>query len=219
MILHAAKVIVNELNIHFTITLTDALSAVPPTQEDTVELGNIALAEGNGGNVNANLQNKIIVTVVNLREDKVLKNTAHQKVDLANMRTDYFNPSLFVNTFLLFSATSSDYSKSISEISRVIRFFQFRNIFTHNNTDLTIATKVPLYDRMTEFKLIMDLYSPSFEELNHLWGTLGGKQYPSVLYMMRMLELKHVPPTYEGGGVIQEVQRNYNPLTKYQDPF
>ncbi len=37
--------------------------------------------------------------------------------------------------------------------------------------------------------------------------------------MMRMLELKHVPLTYEGGGVIQEVQRNYNPLTKFQDPF
>lgn len=219
MILHAAKIIVNELNTHFTITLTDPLTNMPATQEDAIELGNIALAEGNGGVLNVNLQNKIIVTIVNLREDKVLKNTAHSRVDVPNLRTDYFNPPLFMNVFLLFSATSSDYSKSISEISRVVRFFQFRNIFTHNNSDLSIVNQIPLYDRMSEFKLILDLYSPSFEELNHLWGTLGGKQYPSVLYMMRMLELKHVPLTYEGGGVIQEVQRNYNPLTKFQDPF
>lgn len=45
-------------------------------------------------------------------------------------------------------------------------------------------------DRLTSFKLIFDLYSPSMEEVNHLWGTLGGRQYPFALYVMRMLDLK-----------------------------
>ena len=215
MLLHAVKIIVRELNAHFENVLTDPLTASPPAGEDQVELGNIALMEGNGGALRPELQNKIILTVVNLREEKTLKNSPYSRVNEAQLRTEYFNPPIFLNGFLLFSATSASYDKALSEISRVIRFFQFRSVFTPDTVDLTAVTGVPLYDRLINFKLIMELYSPSFEELNHLWGTLGGKQYPSVLYMMRLLELEHVPPTYEGGGVIQEIERDYVPLTTY----
>jgi hypothetical protein len=45
-------------------------------------------------------------------------------------------------------------------------------------------------DHLESFKLNIDLYSPSLEEVNHLWGTLGGKQYPFALYLLTMLELK-----------------------------
>ncbi|GAB2765142.1 hypothetical protein GCM10027275_03040 [Rhabdobacter roseus] len=215
MILHAVKIIVHELNAHFENVLTDPLTSSPPTGEDQVELGNIALLEGNGGTVKPELQNKIIATVVNMREEKTLKNTPHFRVNEASLRTEYFNPPIFLNSFLLFSATSGTYDKALSEISRIIRFFQFRSVFTHDTVNLAAVTGVPAYDRLEEFKLIMELYSPSFEELNHLWGTLGGKQYPSVLYLMRLLELRHVPPQYEGGGVIEEIQRHYQPLTTY----
>lgn len=215
MILHAIKIIVHELNVHFESVLTDPLTTTTPVGEDHVELGNIALMEGNGGVIRPELQNRIIVTVVNLREEKTLKNVPHFRVNEAQLRTEYFNPPVFLNTFLLFSATSGQYDKSLSEISRIIRFFQFRSVFTPDTVDLAGVTGVPLYDRLSNFKLILELYSPTFEELNHLWGTLGGKQYPSVLYLMRLLELEHVPPTYEGGGVIQEIQRHYQPLTTY----
>ena len=53
----------------------------------------------------------------------------------------------------------------------------------------TNAPTNPL-DQLESFKLIFDLYSPTLEEVNHLWGTLGGRQYPFVLYVLRMLELK-----------------------------
>jgi hypothetical protein len=53
----------------------------------------------------------------------------------------------------------------------------------------------------------MDLYSPNMEEVNHLWGTLGGKQYPFVLYTLRMLELQFKANQGETG-LIQNIINN-----------
>ena len=41
-----------------------------------------------------------------------------------------------------------------------------------------------------DFRFITDLYTPTFEELNFIWGTLGGKQYPSVIYKVTLLEIE-----------------------------
>jgi len=35
----------------------------------------------------------------------------------------------------------------------------------------------------------LDLFSLTFEQINHLWGSLGGKQVPFVLYRARLLSL------------------------------
>ena len=35
----------------------------------------------------------------------------------------------------------------------------------------------------------MELHSLTFEQINHLWGSLGGKQVPFVMYRARMLSL------------------------------
>jgi len=34
------------------------------------------------------------------------------------------------------------------------------------------------------------LHTPSFEELNHVWGTLGGRQLPSVIYKIQVIEIE-----------------------------
>lgn len=64
-------------------------------------------------------------------------------------------------------------------------------------------------DELDAFKLIFDLYSPTMEEVNHLWGTLGGKQYPFVLYMLRMLELKFKAVQSESG-LITEIVSDFS---------
>ena len=33
------------------------------------------------------------------------------------------------------------------------------------------------------------LYTPTFEELNYVWGTLGGRQLPSVIYKIQLIEI------------------------------
>ena len=96
-------------------------------------------------------------------------------------------------------------------LSRAIRFFQFRKVFTQDSVSPeSISTGKPLnaLDQLETFKLIFDLYSPTMEEVNHLWGTLGGKQYPFAIYTMRMLELQF-RGAQRAGSLVTEVVRDF----------
>ena len=64
-------------------------------------------------------------------------------------------------------------------------------------------------DRLAEFKLIFNLWSPTFEEVNDMWGMLGGKQFPFALYSMRMLELRF-QATQRESGLITEVVSSFH---------
>jgi hypothetical protein len=54
-------------------------------------------------------------------------------------------------------------------------------------------------------KLIVDLCTLNFEQINHLWSTLGGKYLPSVLYKVRQLTIDE-DSTVSESGFIKEVQ-------------
>ena len=124
----------------------------------------------------------------------------------------YENPPVFLNLQILITATHTNYTNALLVLSRAIRFFQFKNVFTQDNVEpLSITVNRPddPLDRLESFKLILDLYSPTMEEVNHLWGTLGGKQYPFVLYMLRMLDLKFKAVQSESG-LITEVVSDFS---------
>ena len=69
----------------------------------------------------------------------------------------------------------------------MVAFFQGKKIFTQDNTNFE---RVDDMVNVGNFRFIADLYTPSFEELNFIWGTLGGKQYPSVIYKVTLLEIE-----------------------------
>jgi hypothetical protein len=46
------------------------------------------------------------------------------------------------------------------------------------------------FDLFDQFKFILELYSPGFEELNNVWGTLGGRQLPSVIYRIQLIQIE-----------------------------
>ena len=35
----------------------------------------------------------------------------------------------------------------------------------------------------------MELYTLTFEQINHLWGSLGGRQIPFVMYKLRLVSI------------------------------
>ena len=59
-----------------------------------------------------------------------------------------------------------------------------------------------------DFRFTMELYTPTFEELNFIWGTLGGKQLPSVLYQLNLLPLER-DLDQAAGPLIQTVHSNF----------
>jgi hypothetical protein len=194
MISHALDIIQKELQANL-----DAYPVAAPGSGFTCGLNNIAVTSVLPAN-EPNNQTDILITLVNIREDKSLKNVPTYVRNDVTMKAAYENPPVFANFLLLFSVIHSAYVPALSALSRVIRFFQYKNVFTQDNVlpNLLTGGVVLEADRLEEFKLILDLYSPTLEEVNHLWGTLGGKQYPFVLYTLRMLDLKYKGLPQEG---------------------
>lgn len=204
MISHALTIVINELNKH----LGDNYGVATMNQG---RLGSLAEGFSQGqGNASRDMLN---VSLVNIKEEKTLKNVpAYTRNDIT-VKAVYENPPAFLNFQILVAATHTDYTNALLVLSRAIRFFQFRNVFTQDNVAPESITKNapgnPL-DQLESFKLIFDLYSPSMEEVNHLWGTLGGKQYPFVLYMLRMLDLKFKAVQSESGLITEVVSNIYH---------
>ena len=202
MLSHALTIVINELEKHLTDTYGGG--AVIPQ----VRLGNIAEGVGNGANTETVPRDVLDFSMVNIREEKTLKNISNQVRNDATLRVVYENPPVFLNFHILVVATHSAYANALLVLSRAIRFFQFRNVFDQDSVapaSLTVNAPANPLDQLETFKLIFDLYSPTMEEVNHLWGTLGGKQYPFVLYTLRLLELKFKAAQAEAGLITKVV--------------
>jgi len=152
--------------------------------KNLVVLENIALLESAQENAE-NIKGKVVLTLLNLQEESALKNTPTFKV--RDGKTEYKNPPVHLNLFLLISANCDTYDKSLRCISKTIQFFQGKKVFTSTNTVYN-RTNVA-FDVLDYFKFILEIYTPSLEELNYVWGTLGGRQLPSVIYKIQLLEI------------------------------
>lgn len=167
----------------------------PPPSQDIMVLDNIALAEDLGGS-RENIDGKIVMSLVNIQEETTLKNIPHYRQE--NGRTVYKNPPVHLNLFVLFSVLHRDqYETSLKRLARVVEFFQWRKEFSF------AATPPQLGGLSQEMKLYADLYTLTFEQLNHLWGSLGGKQVPFVLYRMRLVEVEAQKQQAEGSAITE----------------
>lgn len=205
MISHALTIVTNELENH----LANAYQLAPSSSQ--VKLGNIAEGFGNGTVATGVPRDVLCLSLVNIKEEKTLKNLPNQVRNHAKLTVVYENPPVFLNCQILVVATHNHYTNALLMLSRAIRFFQFKNVFTQDNvapSSLTTNAPSNTLDQLETFKLIFDLYSPSMEEVNHLWGTLGGKQYPFVLYTLRLMELQFKAAQSESG-LLTEVVSNF----------
>lgn len=200
MISHALTIVINELNEHLTAYGASGASA---------QLGNLAEGFKSGAaNAPGVARDILNFSLVNIKEEKALKNLPSYVRNDAKLTAVYQNPPIFLNFQILLVATHVNYSDALLMLSRALRFFQQGNVFTQDSVAPSSITKnqpINPLDRLSEFKLIFDLCSPSMEEVNHLWGTLGGKQYPFALYLLRMLDLKFASVQSESGLITEVV--------------
>lgn len=204
MISHALTIVINELNAHLTTYGTADASQV--------QLGNLAEGFQSGGANSPGVARDVLnLSLVNIKEEKSLKNLPSYTRNDTKLTAVYENPPIFLNFQILIVATHVNYTNALLMLSRALRFFQHKNVFTQDSVasgSITGNQPINPLDRLDEFKLIFDLYSPSMEEVNHLWGTLGGKQYPFVLYTLRMLDLKF-SAIHSESGLITEIASNF----------
>lgn len=150
-----------------------------------IVLENIALWES-GSDDATRINDKVVVSLLKLEEEITLKNVPHYK--LADTKTEYKNPPVHLNLYLLVAANCDTYDKSLRSISKVIEFFQGKKVFTSGNT--VYNRNNVSFDVLDYFKFILEIYTPTFEELNNIWGTLGGRQMPSVIYKVQLIQIE-----------------------------
>ena len=91
--------------------------------------GNIALLENNGTGGENPIEQKVVLSLVNIEEEKRLKNTPPYKKQ--NGEVEFINPPVYVNLYLLFSANFDNYNNALIRLSRVIEFFQGKTVLHH----------------------------------------------------------------------------------------
>ena len=175
----------------------------PGTLESTetlVMMGNIGTAKFAGGD-NGELTNKIVVSLVNLSEEASLKNSVNAK--RANGQHLQMAPVVHVNLYLLFTANFENYEQAIDALFHVLEFFQGAKIFKFKNAPIAGFSDEEL-EAVHSQELIMEIHTLNFEQINDLWGSLGGKQMPFVLYRARLVPVQMKRPI-ERSGLITEI--------------
>lgn len=156
-------------------TISDKLNAYLKTRfgiaEDKAILSNIVNQSGNPAIAEVD---KMVITLVNVQEETVSsrKNSS-----------DYGRRPINLNMYVLISAYFDDnnYPEALKFLSACLSFFQANNVFSPANTpDLH-----PNIDKLT-----FEIVNQDLQNQSHLWGTLGGKYMPSVIYKVRMITLK-----------------------------
>ena len=179
-----------------------------------VIVDNIGLLETSNSD---SLTKHIVITLVNIEEESTLKNNSPLKKGARAFAT-YENPPVFLNLYVLVTCNYSgdDYIHALERLAAVIRFFQSRNSFSYKKT--TIITTPPsddvvtLRDDVVSLKFTMELYTLTFEQINHLWGSLGGRQVPFAMYKLRLVAITE-RATVRQVPVIEEIEANLNKIT------
>jgi len=164
--------------------------------EPRLKIGNVSLALDNTLTGENSLAGKAILSLVNVEEDKVAKQ--QENYSRGDSTTVYKSPPLYLNMYILFSVNKPEYDDCLKWLGHIMQFFQHQQVFTpitHPNLD----PKIP--------RIVVDLFSLNFEQVNHLWSTLGGKYMPSVLYKIRQISVDE-NLTISESGFIKTIQLN-----------
>ena len=161
--------------------LNQTLRSAFQLSEDLVVV--TSLVDVNGG-APVNATNKLVIFLANIERETVVA-ARGVRAAVSSGDTDAIaqtSAAVHLNLMLMFAANfgGSKYTEALKFISATIAFFQGRTRFDHHNS--------PELDPRIE-RLVLDIENLSVAELANLWGILGGKYVPSVLYRMRMITI------------------------------
>jgi hypothetical protein len=192
MMVEAMGLLLNQLNAY--IATADGSGPGAPAH---AVLGNVAHLDRL--EVAAELDNHVVLSLVKIEEERALRNGKTFAPDATGLIV-YRNRPLHLNLFLLFTSNYRVYPTALRRLTQLLTFFQGKQKFTLANSPGSLP-QPPIAD----FSLTMDLLSPTFEEVNHLWGFLGARQSPFALYRGRLVGLTDMP-ALDGTGMVQEIE-------------
>lgn len=126
----------------------------------------------------AGLDNKVVITLLNIQEESTMKNMSRyikNTSDVMKMES----PSAYVNLFVMITANRTDYDSALINISKVIETLRAKNVLEY------VATGIG----ESNFTFRTEMHAVPFEQLSYIWGLLGGKIIPSVMYKVSVVKI------------------------------
>jgi len=152
--------------------LNEYLRGLLGTSEELVVVSNLL---GPDGSPAPNVNNRVILFLTSIDKDTVTQR-------LPEGRATAFSGSqpLFLNIYLMVAAnfTGANYPEALKFLSLVIGHFHRQPVIDHANS--------PDLDQGID-KLVLDIENTSPQAMSNIWGVLGGRYLPSVLYRVRMV--------------------------------
>jgi len=172
MIYHSLNTIADQLNSN----IYDKWGATINGTAEIVQLNNIA----NINDEKNDLHNKIILTLLKVEEETSLKNSGiYNKI--SSSQIERHQPAVYLNLYLLVAVTKKNYSESLQLLSDTITFFQHNKVFTGEVSDSPAGEKA-------SFRITVELHDTNFQDVFDMWSNLGSKQFPSIIYKVRLLK-------------------------------
>lgn len=122
------------------------------------------------------------LSLIRIEEERVLRSQLPSQT-MVNGKQVVQEPELKLNLTVVLAANFKQYDAGLKFLSFVFFFFQSHSVFT--------PTANPGLDPRIE-KLTVELQTLSYEQLNQVWGFIGGKQLPSAFYKLRMVIVQDV---------------------------
>lgn len=164
--------------------LSTQFNNTTPVNGPKVELGNIA-RYNDGDEFNKLLDEKVLLSVINVEEDTVVRQVEHFKKE--DNKILFKNPPIYLNLTVMLAATHKDYTSALIALESIVLFFQ-QNPYYAADRSAALATYNSLNHVNIE-KITFEMVNLGLEQLHQLWSGLGGHYMPSVIYKMRMLQL------------------------------
>ena len=172
MIYHSLNTIADQLNSN----IYEKWGATINGTAEIVQLNNIA----NINDEKNDLHNKIIITLLKVEEETSLKNSGiYNKI--SSSQIERHQPAVYLNLYLLVAVTKKNYSESLQLLSDTITFFQHKKVFTGEVSDSPAGEKA-------SFRITVELHDTNFQDVFDMWSNLGSKQFPSIIYKVRLLK-------------------------------
>lgn len=169
-----------------------------------VEIANIATL--NDGDEFISSNSPIILSLINIEEEPTLKNSSIYNGRLNGTQIEIqkqSNPTKYLNIGVLFTAyfktknENNNYQESIKKLESIIQSFQNKCVFKESENIIGFPSGLE--------RIYLEMQSLKMEELHQMWGILGSRYFPSVLYRIRIIPIESSQK--ENVGVIEKIQQ------------
>lgn len=148
-----------------------------PVQEDMAVVSKILENDGKESELSVN---KLCLFLVNIENEVNIQKLAKREFD--GLREVIPAKQVYLNLYVVLASNFKcmNYVESLGVLSKAITFLQDHSVFDRTNSpDMPIGIE----------KLLVNMENLGFQDMNSLWGMLGCKYVPSVLYKIRTITL------------------------------